>query len=214
MKTVLSLWLLFGCLTLAQAAPLAVICTDGQAGQAASTCKALKYDQPAPTDLVRKGSNWADFVLTPFGALLPADTLDNCTTVLVAPTVSPLPFTAADPCKDFAVLPASTYVVTSAGSVTVTWDLATTGEPATSVWLYSGVKGTSLGKIKQVPASPAIATLPGYATSGVYTFGIVASNANGDSPMLTTDFTITTPKVPKPPLKPLTLSIKSVTLAP
>lgn len=223
MKLLVALFLVFAACS--SRADLAVICTaGGAAGKSPSSCTSQKYDVPTATDLVRKGKGWTDptapFVLTPFGQVGAGDPIEVCQTVVTPGTISPIPYTSADPCKSFAVVPASTVgAVNRTGTITISWTKpdfgATNATPETQLTgyrLYSGVKGSPLTLNRALPLSPLTVPLPGYG-AGKYSFALSAVYGDIESAQtgpVDVEVVIADPTVPK---SPASLSITSVTIS-
>jgi hypothetical protein len=197
---------MLACATIAHA-DLAVICTaGGAAGKSPATCTALKYDIPKATDLVRKGTSWADFVLTPFGDLKPTDTLDVCASNLPAPTTSPVPYTTADPCQSFAQVLASTMATTP--SLPLRWERPTTnanGTPLLNLLGFRLVYGTTADALNQTveikDPNQLSYTLTGLAYGSTYFVAVKAFDATGESDKSNT-VSKTMPSKPEVPTKP------------
>lgn len=196
----------------AQAENLAVICTSGSAGASPATCQALKYDSPKPADLVRKGTSWRDFVLAPFSSLQPADTLDACTTTIARGTISPIPFTSADPCKSFAVLPASAF--TTVPRIALSWSQELKNADGTALTGLAGfriVYGTAANALTQTvelrdPSARAYTLLENLAYSTTYYVALKSFDSKGaesDKSNTVTATTAAKPSEPAPPTQPV-----------
>lgn len=179
---------------------LAAICKDATPPQS-TTCVNTTFDVPKDTDIV-KGTGgyyaqWAGF--TPPNAPTMVCPVD----IVRGATICPQALTTV----------ARSVVATGAvspGTLTLTWVLAsdTSVNTATSVWLYSGIKGGTLTKIKQVVLPATAASLPAPTTPGTYSYGVSAANASGESAVTTTDYKIDAPApVQQPPTKPVSLSV-------
>jgi hypothetical protein len=168
------------------AAPSAIIC-DSATSADPRTCTAGHYTTaPGPSDLVRVGTGWADstpapaipFTLKQFSAVGSAEAIDACASPDLAPgTPIPVPWTsAADPCKSWAVVPASTFVPVipgKAATLNVTWALPTTatdGTPLTGEQALTAIQlYVSSASIPDDSTQPPVATFTGDMVQATYT---------------------------------------------
>lgn len=170
---VLGLAALFACAP-ADAAPRAVVCDSMTDPSTLLSCTGGHYKaSPLPSDIVRKGTSWANFVPAAFGTLLATDTLDVCNDETVTTDAAyAWPFNAAtDPCHSWAVVPASTFTQAAgvAADLNVSWTLPTQNEDGTVAVLTGVELFVSTSPIADDPVGAPTATFAGDMVQAAYT---------------------------------------------
>lgn len=186
------------------------------------TSTAAKYDIPKSADLVRVGTSWDNFTWEQFGTLVATDTVDTCSDELPAPTVYPIPWSAAaDACKHWAAIPISQVAksdgvlwVNSTGNLSFTWSKpvfdvnAIPEAQLTGYKLYSGVYQGTLTLLRTLPVGPLALAIPGYG-NGKYSFALSAVYGTTESPQTgPVSIEVRIPDVPKEARAPAVFGIQ------